>query len=880
MRSSIRSFPTAFGTANDPDSNPRTFYGNLPATYHTAWNEQPEDGRVTGFYNRDFFGGDLQGIIDKLDYLQSQGITAIYLTPIVRASSNHRYDTDNYEDVDPYLGHPALFQTFVTQANARGIKLILDGVYNHTSSDSSYFDRYHRYPYDGACESLSSAFRSWYPFITNNVPCGDSDYNGWFGYASLPVLNKDDSTAGGQAVRDYIFGAHNNTLLPAGVTQNVTEYWYSQGAGGFRFDVADDASFHHNYWQQFRPKAKSYKSDGPLIGEIWPDASPWLVGNELDGVMNYRFRKNILGFARYPNEWHDNDNNGANNIAPLLPSQFDTTLRALREDYPPAAQYAMMNLIDSHDTNRALFVLKFSSDPDTALAKQRLKLVATFQFTYLGAPTVYYGDEAGLYAPGVVDSGGVVQDDPYNRAPFPWDDTPGYYGGEDHSLESYYAQLAYIRSQHSALRTGDFRTLLTDDTNLIYAFGRADANEKMAIALNNNTSAVNNIVIDVSGYIANGTTLYDALTGNAYTVSGGNVVIVSLAAKGAVILSGLPTTPPTATQTPTQTQTSTPTNTATPTATDTPTSTPTPTATETPTDTPTATQTSTATQTPTDTPVPTETPTATATPSQTPTNTPTFTPTFTATPSETPTLTSTPTNTSTPSNTPTFTSTPSSTPSATPTFTSTPTATQTPTATNTPTATPTNSPPTITVAAGGVCASSGGMMNLTVADANGVGGLTLSGSSSNTSVVPNGNITFGDSGANRTVMITAVSASTVRTATITVTVSDGSASASVTITVTVGTNASNLALNGTSGADLILGLDGNDTLNGLGGNDLLCGGAKNDTLNGGDNNDTLRGEAGNDSLTGSTGADFFSGGAGNDTNTDFNAGQGDTSDGT
>jgi predicted extracellular nuclease len=190
-----------------------------------------------------------------------------------------------------------------------------------------------------------------------------------------------------------------------------------------------------------------------------------------------------------------------------------------------------------------------------------------------------------------------------------------------------------------------------------------------------------------------------------------------------------------------------------------------------------------------------------------------------------------------------------------------------------------NSAPTITVAAGGMCSASGGTMNLIVSDAEG-DTLTLGGSSSNTSAVPNANIVFGGSGTARTVAITAVPASTVRTATLTLTVSDGISSASTTITVVVGTSANNTALNGTSGADLVLGLDGNDTLNGLAGNDLLCGGAKNDILNGGADNDTLFGEQGNDVLTGSTGADSFSGGAGNDTNTDFNAGQGDTSDGT
>jgi uncharacterized protein len=188
--------------------------------------------------------------------------------------------------------------------------------------------------------------------------------------------------------------------------------------------------------------------------------------------------------------------------------------------------------------------------------------------------------------------------------------------------------------------------------------------------------------------------------------------------------------------------------------------------------------------------------------------------------------------------------------------------------------------PTISVAAGGMCAASGGTMNLTVADSSG-NPVTLSGSSSNTTAVPNANITFGGSGSNRTVTVTAVSGATVRTATLTITVSDSAQNtASTTITVIVGTSGNNTALNGTTSADLILGLDGNDTLNGLGGNDVLCGGAKNDTLNGGDNDDTLFGEAGNDVLTGGANADFFSGGPGNDTNTDFNAGQGDTSNGT
>jgi hypothetical protein len=252
----------------------------------------------------------------------------------------------------------------------------------------------------------------------------------------------------------------------------------------------------------------------------------------------------------------------------------------------------------------------------------------------------------------------------------------------------------------------------------------------------------------------------------------------------------------------------------------------------------------------------------------------TDTPTPTNTPTDTPTSTDTPTDTPTPTNTPTFTPTPTNTPTNTPT----PTDTPTPTSTSTPTATPTNVPPTISVVSGGVCASSGGNMNLTVGDANG-DPLNLSGTSSNTSVVPNSNIIFGGSGTNRTITITAVAASTVRNATITVNVSDGSDTTPVTIMVVVGTNGTNSALNGTAGANLILGLGGNDTINGLDGNDLLCGGSGKDTINGGAGHDSMFGADGNDSLTGGADADFFSGGIGKDTATDFNAGQGDTQDG-
>ena len=524
-------------------TNCPVYYGNPDIVAHTIWNESIHDPRQAGPYFNDygnqFYGGDLQGIEDKLDYLQSLGIDTLYLTPIFLARSNHRYDTDDYLTVDPALGGDAAFQSLVQAMEQRGMYLILDGVFNHTSSDSLYFDRYHRYSSDGACESLSSTYRSWFNFFNNDAPCGTGDYEGWFGFESLAVLT--DNSA---AVRDFIYRTS---------AQNVVKHWYDAGTSGWRFDVADEIS--HDWWRDFRLYAKSYDSAAPLVGEVWPDASRFLLGEQLDSVMNYRFRKNVLGFARDTAQWNDNDNNGGNTIIALSPSQFDHALRSVREDYPLQATAAMLNLIDSHDTNRALYVLTLLGDSGLTQARERLQLTALFQFTYLGAPMVYYGDEAGLDSPSIANGANGPEDDPYNRAPYPWADESGntdVYGPADASLIAYYSQLAHLRQQSPALRTGSFTTILTGDTtasgtdNDTYAFARSNGGQTAIVALNQGGGS-NTASLPVNSYFANGTQLQDALGGTTYTVSGGNVN-VTLASRSGVILLPAPasadTTPP------------------------------------------------------------------------------------------------------------------------------------------------------------------------------------------------------------------------------------------------------------------------------------------------------------------------------------------------
>src|SRR5271157_348756 len=513
------------------------YYGSQQAFTYNQWNTQICDPRNqnSGCYNQfsnQFYGGDLQGVRNELDYIQSLGLDTIYMNPIFSARSYHRYDTDNYLHIDPALGGDAAFAALSTELQRRGMQVILDGVFNHASSDGMYFDRYDRLggspPNIGACLSLASQWRTWFNFTTNNVPCQSSDYIGWFGLDSLPTFNHTVD-----AVKDFFYRAPGN----------VTQYWFGQGASGWRFDVADDGNFPHAWWVDYRTHAKTYNGNGPLIGEIWPNASQWLAGDQMDAVMNYRFRKNITGFVRNA-EWHDDNNNGTNDIPGLTPSQFDNAIRAVRDDYPPQATAAMLNLLDSHDVNRALYVMTELGDTGLVQAKQRLELAALFQFTYIGAPMVYYGDEVAVNSPSLASSGNGPIGDPYTRPPYPWLDQPGdptIYGPPDTSVELYYATLAHLRKQYPVLRDGSFVTLLTGDTQEAntapntYAYGRVLNSQAAIIAMNNGSSS-NSATVPVNGLFTDGTQLQDALSGANYSVSGGNVAITLAARTGVMLL--------------------------------------------------------------------------------------------------------------------------------------------------------------------------------------------------------------------------------------------------------------------------------------------------------------------------------------------------------
>ncbi len=517
-------FPDRFrdgDSANNPVNGQELFYGDVPLLAHNVWNEPPVDGRRVrlpgggGYWNADFFGGDLAGITEKLDYLQALGVTGIYLNPIFLARSNHRYDTVDYLLIDPILGDLEDFRTLVREADARGIVLILDGVFNHMSSDSPLFDRFNRFPdVVGACESVDSPYRDWFVFVpprgAQPSPCAGSDgnvyYESWFGFDSIPRIN--------------------NTLIPPRLYffldgSSVARTWGGEGVGGWRLDVAGDIDNGRDpanlYWEGFRAVVRDINPEAVIIGEEWGDASQWLLGDEWDTVMNYRFRRGIIGFVR-DSEYVDNDGR----IPPLTPTSFDNLVRSVEEDYPPMAYQAMMNLVGSHDTSRAFYTV--GSDVGA------LQLTALVQFSLPGAPTIYYGDEIALDAPNLDG-----QDDPYNRAPYPWGDTAGsYYPAPNENMLAYYQRLGALRQQHPALREGAMITLAADDRSGLYAFLRLDAAAGSAALVVINTSrAERSLELNLDGLVPAGLTLAAGF-GSADVTTGGSFSVTVAAKSGEI----------------------------------------------------------------------------------------------------------------------------------------------------------------------------------------------------------------------------------------------------------------------------------------------------------------------------------------------------------
>ena len=356
--------------------------------------------------------------IRHLDYLLSIGVNTIYFNPIFDAGSNHSYDTQDYYKIDPYFGTQKDWENLVKHAEQRGMRIVLDGVFNHMSSDSPLFDRYHHYSTVGACEAVNSPYRAWFTFhdvAAGTGTCAGSagpnsaTYDGWFGFDSIPVINKSLP-----AVQQYFLTGSNS----------VSRYWLKEGASAWRMDVMGDSSFPAGYWETFRNIVKGTKSDALIISETWQKDSTllrMLRGDRADTTMNYRLRDAVIGLLT-PGPF---DSKGfADSGRSIAPSEFAARIQSIREDYPDAAYYSLMNLLDSHDTERLLWTLtpgaetradKELNATNLAAGKQRTRIASLIQFTLPGAPTVFYGDEVGM----------TGDDDPDDRRTFPWPDLSG-----------------------------------------------------------------------------------------------------------------------------------------------------------------------------------------------------------------------------------------------------------------------------------------------------------------------------------------------------------------------------------------------------------------------------------------------------------------------
>ena len=495
----------------------------LPEGYCRAYQGVPCDEVPLG---RDFFGGDLAGITAKLDDLADLGVTVLYLNPVFAAPSNHRYDTSSYEVIDPDLGTQADFERLIAEAKARGIRVLLDGVFNHVSSDSPWFDRARRFAETGACEAADSAYRSWFTFRAPKpnepAPCAastaggdDTFYVGWFGFDTIPeVLEQGD-------VLDLFTG-------PDGVVRR----WIGAGTAGWRLDVMDNLS--HGFMRQIRAAAKASDPDALILGEQWQDSSAWLLGDQADTTMNYRFRRAVIGLVNGDTP----DLDGA--IAGLAPTAFVERMRGVQEDYPAPAFATLLNLVDSHDTTRILWTLAPGKDDPAvkesaaglAEAKAKLRLVSALQLTWPGMASVYYGTEAGL----------TGHDDPDDRRPYPWE-------AVDTELRDWYRTLGQLRLQHESLRTGGLELLAADDAAGTLAYLRR-ADEEAAVAVLNLSTEARTIAVDLAGRLPSGTVLTDALSGTSLTV-GGDPLSVSLPARGAAVLITAPGTDLTAPDAPT-----------------------------------------------------------------------------------------------------------------------------------------------------------------------------------------------------------------------------------------------------------------------------------------------------------------------------------------
>lgn len=441
-------FPDRFANGKDGGE----FLGDREDIIKRKWGEEPfyKAEQFGGKYlANDFFGGNLIGIEKKLPYLKELGISCIYLNPIFKAYSNHKYDTGDYKTIDPMFGTERDFIRLCQKAEKQGIRIILDGVFNHTGSDSLYFNKSGSYDSVGAYQSKQSPYYDWYRF--SDYP---DEYESWWGIDTLPQIEESSD-----AYQDFILRD----------SDAVVKKWIKNGAYGWRLDVVDELP--DFFVEILRKEVKSEKPDAVIIGEVWEDASNkvaygeqrrYFMGSELDSVMNYPLRNAMVDFA----------------LGNIDACMFDRRIMSLKENYPKEAFYASLNFLSTHDIPRILTILggyvpenkdEMSNvrldGTDREEAVKLLKCLTAMLALMPGVPTIFYGDEAGLEGYG----------DPFCRRCYPW-------GNEDYEIMDCYKKTIKLRNENESLRSGEFETVYKNGK--CYAFIRYNKNSSFITAVN------------------------------------------------------------------------------------------------------------------------------------------------------------------------------------------------------------------------------------------------------------------------------------------------------------------------------------------------------------------------------------------------------------
>ncbi|MBQ9042499.1 MAG: glycoside hydrolase family 13 protein [Eggerthellaceae bacterium] len=446
-----------------------------PVHLRNSWDEGIgwEEGRP--YDPVDFFGGTLEGVRQKLGYLASLGVEVLYLNPVFEARSNHRYDTADYERIDPLLGTNEEFEALVHEAREKGIAIVLDAVLSHTGDDSRYFNAKGAYAEPGAAQSESSAYHSWYDFTPQQ---DGAPYRCWWGDPSLPEVDERN-----HSWQHYVLG----TILPM---------WIQSGAKGYRFDVADEIP--DEVLRYIREAVKGADPEAVLIGEVWEDATTkvsygeertYALGDSLDSVMNYPLRDALLRFA----------------LGIIDAYQLATFLKLQASNYPPELYRCLMNLVSSHDVERIRSVLsagkelrhlrredqyatvKAITPEQDAHGAQLQKMVAGLQFALPGSPCIYYGDERGLH-------GGS---DPFCRGTFPWSSYARAQRpdcGED--LTDCYRRLGAMRKKSKPLRYGTMSCMAINEDALCVVRAYEESDE-VSLTATNRSSKPATLTVDL-----------------------------------------------------------------------------------------------------------------------------------------------------------------------------------------------------------------------------------------------------------------------------------------------------------------------------------------------------------------------------------------------